>query len=319
MPNEFRGRVTGNAFQIGKVHTLNMGGGTPTGSGAEPPPQDKPKTVHVAVGFALVIVIVLIGNACQSSTKDTGFPVADQGTRPVGVSDHAVAEVVADKLEQCATEVVLAPANCPQAHTASSPRNVRWQLVGEPRDGMQVRWVDDRFFARGTAVMTVGYEADTGRAHEVKGFYFQTEVVWRGDQTRVDSIRQPAPVPEAGTIRKERFDLPDGDLTKAVRDGFAACAASSPMPPNCPRTPYTPSGKDVTRVVEGDPVGNWTSTKDAEYGLLRVKASYSLVARWTETFFTTYETSRTQSGTYEATIIRTPNKTAQLLTIKHVA
>ncbi|SEQ37597.1 hypothetical protein [Lentzea albida] len=53
--------------------------------------------------------------------------------------------------------------------------------------------------------------------------------------------------------------------------------------------------------------------------MLQVKTGYSLVARWTQTFFTTYETSRTQSGTCEATIIRTPDRTAQLLTIKHVS
>ncbi|GHH58438.1 hypothetical protein [Lentzea cavernae] len=317
MSNEFKGRVTGNSFQIGKVHTLNMGGDAATKSGAEPPP-DKPSAVQFAVGFALVVVIIAIGAACQGDDKPV-FPAADQGTRPAGVSDDAVAEVVADKLAQCATEVVLEPVNCPQAHSATSPRNVRWELVGEPRDGMQVRWVDDKFLARGTAVMTVGYEAATGKAVEVKGFHFETEVPWRGDQTRIESIRQPKPAPAAGTIRKERYDLPDGDLTKAVRDGFAACAATVPMPPKCPHNPHTPSGKDMTREVEGDPVANWTSTKDAEFGLIRVKASYSLVARWTETFFTTYETSRTQSGTYEATIIRTPNKTAQLLTVKHVS
>src|SRR5690625_2865112 len=139
MSNEFRGRVTGDSFQIGKVHTLNVGGGSATGSSADPPEEEKPKTIHFAVGFALVVVIVLVGNACPSRAEDPALPVAGQGSRPVGVSDGAVAQKVADKLARCATEVVLEPATCPQSHPAYSPRNVRWELVGDPRDGMQVK------------------------------------------------------------------------------------------------------------------------------------------------------------------------------------
>ncbi|WP_143091494.1 hypothetical protein [Lentzea albida] len=55
---------------------------------------------------------------------------------------------------------MLEPANCPQAHQAHSPGGVRWELVGDPRDGMQFRWAGDRFLARGTAVMTLSYEAE---------------------------------------------------------------------------------------------------------------------------------------------------------------
>ncbi|MCX2947651.1 hypothetical protein [Lentzea sp. NEAU-D7] len=317
MPNEFKGRVTGNSFQIGKVHTLNVDGGSAEKKSSPTPPDDKPKPAHVV---AVVVALFLVGaivNSCEGSPEDPVFPAADQGTRPAWVSDDAVAQKVADKLVQCATEVVLEPVNCPQTHSASSPRNVRWELVGDPRDGMQVRWAGDRFLARGAAVMTVSYEAEHGRALEVKGFHFQTEVPWRGDQTRIDSIHRPSPALPAGTIRKERYDLPDGDLVRTVRDGFTACAAAA-MPPMCPRNASTPRAKDSTWTVEGDPAGNWTSTKDAEFGLLRVTANYSLVARWTTTFFATYESSRTQSGTYEATIIRTVNKTPRLLAIKHV-
>src|SRR5690349_3036676 len=99
MPNKFRGRVTGNNFQIGKVHTLKVGGG-PTKSRGKPPPKDKPNGAAFAAGFAAFLVFGIIGSSCQGGEDGPVFPATDQRTRPIGVSDDAVAKVVADKLAQ---------------------------------------------------------------------------------------------------------------------------------------------------------------------------------------------------------------------------
>ncbi|MFS8098646.1 hypothetical protein LFM09_16060 [Lentzea alba] len=326
MRNALSGWVTGTSVQIGDVKgdfVLRQGG--PAGrKPTEPRPSEKPKLTagHFIVGV-LILFIGGIINACNGDTNsaDAGFPSTDQGSRPAGISDDMIAQLVADKLRQCATEVVLTPVNCPQTHTASSARNVRWELVGDPRDGMQVRWHNDKFLARGTAVMTISYDAGTRQSLEIKRFHFETEVQWRGAESRIESIRQPTTAPPPGTITKDRFTLPDGDLVRVVREGFVTCASATaaPMPRMCPRATGTPAAQQASWSLEGEPVGNWTSARDAEFGLLRLTASYSLVVRWNSTvLFLAANHSHTQAGTYEATIVRTPNKTARLLQIKHV-
>ncbi|GAA3627122.1 hypothetical protein GCM10022267_11790 [Lentzea roselyniae] len=323
MRNEFTGRAR-TSFQFGNVEgDVIVGRGSKPDRGARSkPPAKKQKATpgQFLAGILAFFVLGAIANACDAGAKDTDFPATDQGSRPSEVSDDAVAQVVANKLQQCTTEVVLAPANCPQTHAAVSARNVRWELVGDPRDGMQVRWQDGKFVARGTAVMTVSYDSYSGPDFAIKGFHFLTDLPWRGADTRIDMIHQPKTAPAAGTISKDRFTLPDGDLIKAVRDGFAACASAtgSPLPPTCPRTATTPSATNASWSVEGDPVANWTTAGDKEFGLLRLTASYSLVASWKYTFFVEGVSTHTQAGTYEATLIRTPNKTARLLAIKHV-
>lgn len=327
MRNEVSGRVSGANHRLVQVRdvygnvTLSDSSRSEGRPGAKPPARKPKSNAGVVVLGVAVIMIGIIAEACGTDSRDTEFPAAELGTRPAAVSDDLVAQVVTDKLRLCATEVVLAPANCPQSHPVSSGRNVRWDLVGDPRDGMQVRWHNDRFFARGTAVMTVSYHSDYGQTHAVKWFHFQTEVPWRGEETRIDTIYQPKTAPPAGTIRKDRFNLPDNDLTAAVRNGFTACASSviAPMPPTCPRTFYTPSAKNVVWAIEGNPVGNWTSSRDAEFGLLRLTASYSLVMNQQGSTFFQPQSQHTQAGTYEATIVRTANKTARLLEIRHKA
>lgn len=326
MRNEFNGRAR-TTYQFGTVKgnvvVRGDSGSKKRENRAGPPSAESRQKLtpgHVKAALVIILMLGAIARSCDTGSKDTGFPTTDQGSRPSGVSDDAVAQVVTNKLQQCTTEVVLTPAHCPQTHAAASARNVRWELVGDPRDGMEVKWQNDKFVARGTAVMTVSYDSYSGPDFAIKSFHFQTEVPWRGADTRIDAIRQPKTAPEAGTISKERFTLPDGDLVKAVRDGFNACASAtaSPMPPTCPRTASTPSVKDVWWSVEGDPVANWTSTGDKEFGLLRLTASYSLVVSWKYTFFVEGVSTQPQAGTYEATLVRTPNKTARLLAIKHV-
>lgn len=328
MNNEFTSQAHGPGFQIGNVHGDIVLHGTSVPAESESaaetePPTDETKfpVRYVVAGVLLLVLVLVITNACGSGQEDPPFPAADQGTRPAGVSDDAVRKVVEEKLGRCADAANLAPSNCPQVHEANSPRNVRWELVGDPRDGMDVRWNNDRFVARGTAVMTVSYEVAARRELAIETFHFRTEIQWRGDDTQIDAIRQPMSAPPPGTIKKTQFTLPDEDLVKAVRDGFTACvsATSSPMPPMCPRTPSTPAMTDATWSIEGNPVGNWATSKDdAEFGLLHVTAGYSLTLRKTSAEWWKSDYDHTHSGNYEATIIKTREGKARLLVIKHV-
>jgi hypothetical protein len=334
MRNELSGRVSGVGNKILQINKLKgdvvLGDNTTAAAGrrrrGNRSSSGKSRNGKPGGGFAVFLLAAGMGvgiiQSCDSGTaniRDTAFPSAEQGSRPGGVSDDAVARLVTDKLRSCATEVVLAPVNCPQAHSAQSAHRVRWELVGNPHDGMQVVWHNDRFFARGTAVMTVNYvTAHGGPDTAIEAFHFQTEVTWRGDETRIDSVYRPRTPPPPGTIRKERFRLAESDLPKAVREGFTACTAvtTSPMPPVCPRTLHTPALGKARWSLEADPLMNWASAQDAEFGLVRVTASYS-AALHTDHGGSSGTPFFIQSGNYEATLVRTPNKTARLLGLRH--
>lgn len=328
MRNESTGPVSGHSFQIGKVHgDIHLygtsGQGEPAGPAEPEPEAETPKLPvrYIIAGILLVIVIILIANACGGGPDDPAFPDTDQGTRPSDVTDDAVTRLVAERLQRCAAAAVLTPSNCPQTHKANSPSNVHWDLVGDPRDGMQVRWNNNRLMARGTAVMTVSYESVGRPQFAIERIHFWTEIQWRGTDTRVDSIRQAKSAPPPGTIRKQRFTLPEDDLTNAVRDGFEACvsATSSPMPPTCPNTSNTPRRENVSWSLDGNPVGDWaTHRDDTEFGLLRVTASYSLRLQYTGNGIMEGDHNRTYGGNYEATLVRTADNKARLLEIRQV-
>lgn len=324
MRNELSGRVTGTSFQIGDVHgdIVLLGDSTPATTRPRVRPQPSGSDTKLIIGYVVLgvlCILITITKSCDSGPDDASFPGSDRGTRPAGVSDSMVAEVVRKKLQSCAIEVVPEPANCPQAHSVSWPENVRWRLVGDPTDGMLVRWDHDRFVVLGASTMTIDYDKGLNQYREVKAFYFETEFQWRGDGTQIEVIRQPRSDPPPGTIRKKRFDMTDNDLIEAVRQGFKTCASatSTPMPRTCPRH-GTPRAEKASWSVEGNPVGNCRISRDAEYGLLRVTASYSLVVRWIDTNFWDTNESRTQSGTYQAVLVRTADGKTELLAIKHV-
>ncbi|KJK35470.1 hypothetical protein UK23_42780 [Lentzea aerocolonigenes] len=329
MQNEFTGRVHGPSFQIGNVHGGIHLHGTPApnepDSPAEPEPEaaDGPKVPirTIFAGIVLIGVIILIANACGSSPEDPAFPDRDQGTRPVGATDDAVAQLVFDRLERCATASVLAPSNCPQTHKATSARNIHWELVGDPRDGMQVRWNNDKFMARGTAVMTVSYDLTSGQEFAIEKFHFRAETMWRGEDPQIDSIRQATSPPPSGTIKKERFSLPDGELVKAVEAGLRACVSvtSSPMAPTCPRTVPAPRLTNASWTLDGSPAGNWVPDQgDAEFGLLHGTASCSLRLTRAADGFWDSSYDHTFAVNYEATLVRTADNKARLLEIRQV-
>ncbi|KOV84999.1 hypothetical protein ADL03_11645 [Nocardia sp. NRRL S-836] len=257
--------------------------------------------------------------SCDTSTgnvRDVAFP-DEEGSQPAGVGDSTVAALVADKLRQCAAEVVLSPANCPQSGSVAAAHNVRWELVGDPADGMHVVWHKDKFFARGTAVMTLTYDSAIGPGAETKPFHFQTELHWQGSASRVDDIYRPRVTPSTGTISKRRFQLPERDVVDAVRAGFTSCvgSASAPMPAGCPRTASTPSITGATWRLNSDPVTNWRIEEDSTFGIVRLTANYSAslrLRRSTSASAPLY----TQDGPYVATLVRTGDS-ARLLDIRH--
>lgn len=314
----------GMVVQANKIGTVNLNTGTPRSRGKSSShpatTADKKTTASGGAALGALLLIGSILHSCDSNAgnvRDVAFP-AEQGTRPAGVDDSRIIALVADKLRLCAAEVVLAPANCPQSESAAAVHKVRWELVGDPADGMQVVWHNDRFIARGTAIMTLTYGSASGPGAAIKAFHFQTELRWQGQHSRVDDIYQPRVAPAAGTIKKLRFQLPEHDVTSAVRGGFAACVGVtySPMPVTCPRTGYTPAVNDATWRLEADPLVNWSIAPDPEFGLARLTANYS-AALHRSVDANAPTPLYTQSGAYVATLVRAENGTARLLDIRH--
>jgi hypothetical protein len=325
MRNHLSGDVRENStvVQVGNARNITINNRDANSGRPSKPGSVSPRDPKAASGGGALVLIVLIGfilHSCDSNAgnvRNTTFP-GEHGTRPANVSDDAIKTLVADKMKSCASEVVLTPANCPQSHSAQAAQKVRWELVGDPSDGAQVVWHDDRFFARGTATMSLTYDSVNGPEGAIKLFHFQTEVPWRGSESRVENIYQPRTPPAAGTIKKQRFELPENAVTAAVRDGFASCvnSPSSPLPATCPRLGSAPQLTNAAWRLEADPLTNWSIEGEAEFGLIRLVASYKLALR-SRNAPNAPVPMYTQDGAYEATVVRTADGSARLLTIKH--
>ncbi|MGW6444390.1 hypothetical protein [Lentzea sp. NPDC055074] len=326
MHNELTGRVSGASLQIGEVHgdvVVDVGTATPAPDrGRAPSKARKPSNARFAVVyFTAGVLFIVIFTAVSTSWGGRAPQAESHGIpRPAGVDDNAPIQVTVNKLDQCTAAVAAAPVNCPQAVSVRSPRNLDWWLANDPGDDISVKWSGGRFLVRGTAVMVADFDRGTIPDRIVDAFYFEAEVHWRGAKAEIGVIRRLRSAPESGQVTKQRYDLPDSDLDRVTRAGFATCTAatSSPMPRTCPRTSFTPSVPKVAWTLDGDPVANVSRHRDAEFGLLRVRGDYSADAQWTTTFPWTMQHSYPQSGNYEATIVRNPNGTPQLLAIKEL-
>lgn len=270
---------------------------------------------------ARVLLLLLLIGAQQyvvSALGDATFPDG-AAIRPFGTDEDMITRLVAERLRTCASVTVAAPVNCPQRGSAQRVHLVKWALVGDPRDGMRVVWNGERFFVSGTAVMTMDYLTyNGGYGYEVDELQFTAEVRWRGRQTTVADVG-PLSDRAGGLTRKHGFELTREAVTEAIRDRFAACTAAteSPMAVECPRSTDTPQLSGVLWTLNGSPLINADIQQDAEFGLVRVTASYSVTAWPCDWRKPDPLLPYTQSGTYVATLIRAARGSARLLEIKH--
>ncbi len=192
-----------------------------------------------------LLALLLIGGEQYAfgALGDNTFPEGES-IRPAGVDEDNIAQMVVSMLRRCATEVVTAPANCPQREVvAPEAYDLEWQLVGDPRDDMRIRWYRDRFYISGAAVMTLSDKTADMFSSEVSKVPFGAELTWRdrpsgfpGDHLR---FTERAAV---GIGMKQGFELTGLDFLHTIQVEFFACITStfSPMAVGCPRTSHTP-------------------------------------------------------------------------------
>ncbi|WNV84185.1 hypothetical protein [Umezawaea sp. Da 62-37] len=292
--NDLSGVVHGTVVQAGRITMVK------DADGASKPPAGLPLVALLVVG-----VLIFLSQGVGGNVGTTAFP-AEPGTRPAGATDEAVVAAIGRKLVLCASEVVLKPANCPQAVPSAQPAHgVRWELLGDPVDGAQVRWDDGRAFVRGNAVMTVRFDTAAGPESSTQTFQYQAEFPWQGDRTAIDDVYRVEGA-RAGVITKRHPAWSEQDVLAVVRDGFVRCVgtSASPMPSGCPGTPSTPKTTDVSWTFEGDPPPNANTRQrfDDQYGLIHVVGSYSAVVR-RRNGRDSAQPYYSQSGTYDATVI----------------
>lgn len=270
---------------------------------------------RVSVAPVLLAVLLICGEQYAfSALGDNAFPAGET----IGADENRIIRAVAEKLRFCAYEVVAEPVNCPQRATV--PPNAQyldWELVGRAHDGMRVSWHAGSFSVSGAAAMRLWYITEYGQNIAVTTFRFRAEVRWRGAQT---AARDVGPILTGGTgqITKREFELSPRAATDAVRAGFDACVATdmSPMEGACPRSKDTPALGNVRWHLVADPLINPIIEQDAEFGLVRVTASYAAIVGPRDE--SVRRMSFSQSGNYVATLVRTGDGSARLLDLKHV-
>lgn len=274
-----------------------------------------PARTTLVVRTLLALLLLAGEQYAFGALGDNAFP-AGESFRPTGVDEDNIAQMVVSMLRRCTAEVVAAPANCPQREVVPpGAYNIQWQLVGDPRNGMRIRWYRDRFYIGGAAVMTLSYETADRFSSEVSKVPFNAELTWRD---RPSGFLDDRPrfteriAVDIGT--RQGFELTELDFLHTIHIEFLACTTStfSPMAPGCPRTSQTPVRDGVKWTLDGDPLKNWRVEEDAMFGLVDVIANYSA---------TLYDRDGArlyiQSGTYVATLVR-EGDSARLLEIKHV-
>lgn len=302
--NRLPGVVHGNAVQAGKIGNVTF-----NGHHNDPGPKRKSnwKAEVVALLVMLALAALFLPSILSHHSNHSPAPFPEEhGTRPAGATDKAVRAAVSQKLQQCAKAVVIKPENCPQSVSGDYASDIQWSLVGDPIDGAMLAWHDDRFHVRGAAVMAVEYKVSTVPMMWVEVVGYQAEVLWRERRPALEKI-YAMNAASIGSIRKRDPTVSADQITSAVRNAFDNCIAStvSPMPPECPARSASPSARQVTWNLGGDPLLNTRQTFDPVSGLIHVIGSYAATARYQDINYARW--SAPVSGSYDALIISDSN------------
>ncbi|MEU6155983.1 hypothetical protein ABZ816_38985 [Actinosynnema sp. NPDC047251] len=221
---------------------------------------------------ALLAAIALIVLSCLPDPDDKF--TEDAGERPVGATDDAVRTAVRNAITDCAKAVVPAPANCPQSEAVVSGESVAWSMHGDPVDGLQSAWREDRFNVRGNAVMSINYQEAWGEKTKTRVVGYSAEVFWRDGKASVSPItRLPVPVK---TVRKITPDVSLDEVRPLVKSVFDDCAKAGrlPFPARCPEVNLGSGGR-ASWTFSGDPLVNARMAFDESSGLLHVTGSFA--------------------------------------------
>jgi hypothetical protein len=279
-------------------------------------PDRRDRTALAKAVTARVLALLLITGGEQyalSVLGDGTFPDAAT-VRPIGADEKEIRRLTDGKLRQCASVPVTTPVNCPQRSTAPRTHPVKWAILGDPTDGMRVIWRGQWAYVTGTAIMTIDYLGHDSVGYGLDEVRFTAEVRWRGtdaETTLADVTMLPEPHGEP--IVKRGLAVADEAVLQAVKDQFDLCAAATeaPMPAACPRSPDTPRLKGVNWRINRSPLLVASIEADAEFGLIRVRGSYSITASAVD-WQNSPLLQHTQSGSYTATLFRT-----RVLEIEH--
>lgn len=276
-----------------------------------------PSPMAWLVGILVVLFIVIASCIASLAEKAKNSFPEEVGIRPLGASERAVKSAVVDKLQSCAQAVVLKPLNCPQSAAGGSRvRSVRWLVHGNPVDGVQFAWHNDRFYVRGNTVMTVSYlDYIQNQKFETQVVAFQAEVAWKDGGATVTRIYAVDAISD-GAVKKREFFVSEELARAMLRDFFYKCAAStvSPMPPDCPNTLMVPTIREAVWKFGGDPTLNIRQDFDGSSGILHVVGSFAATVDYrSESIFSGQP--RALSGDYDALFIK-DNDALRLLQIR---
>ena len=141
-----------------------------------------PRTHHdlSSGGYTTQLLLAAGGVAVGSISDAQGLPALQ---RPAGASDQMAKDLVSKALQQCATQHLQSPPDCPQNIIGASVTNVRWTLSGDPLANATVVFDQQSgvFTVHGSFVMSASYDW-LGIAENDKSFYpnYNGLLLWDG-------------------------------------------------------------------------------------------------------------------------------------------
>ncbi len=131
-------------------------------------------------GYTTQLLLAAGGVAVGSISSAHGLPALP---RPAGASDQTAKDLVSKALQQCATQQLQSPPDCPQNVVGAGVTNVRWTLSGDPLANATVAFDQQSgmFTVHGSLAMSASYDW-LGIAENDKSFYanYNGKLLWDG-------------------------------------------------------------------------------------------------------------------------------------------
>jgi hypothetical protein len=282
------------------------GAGT-IGPGQAPGAKRKHTFRNVALGCLVLLFLPAILSALFRQAISNPNNASSQNTaqtRPAGATDQAVIGLAVAAVKTCAQAPILNPVNCPQAVNGPGDAiGVTWTMYGEPAAGAHVIYQDGQFYAYGHTVMTVSYSRGSQQSLQVVRVPFQATVQWQGNQGRVTALKS-GDNPSGPVVVPRPAALSDQGALDVTKTQFEQCAqtTSEAWPPVC----FVPLPQlFVQRTTTfhwrlgSDPRLNARPAYDAEYGVVHIIGSYTLVVTYTDS---SGSHTRQGGGNYDGTV-----------------
>jgi hypothetical protein len=247
-------------------------------------------------------------SADQIATVQPGSnnPVSLRSVTLTAAAQTAATKTVKDLFTSCLQRTDAYSNACPQRLNFNTNAPVKWQVVGDPTDGLKFNTdPSGGVNASGYYLMTATVTTDDGIAHRISGGPYAVVLTWDGQAFQVQGFgyspggQTPLVNPGAGQT----------NVLDAVKAGWQTClAATTFSPPDCPARAGAYNATAPKWSSATDPMAGAIVSWDGSEGVYKVTGNYSLVVKYTN--YSGQPEEQSLNGRYTAVVVWASQKAA---------